>query len=479
MFFERTLISSFEFSSLPLLAFHPHPVQMHPLLVLLLGIGVVVLAIGVFRLHAFLALILASIAVAAVTQPENIGSSIASGFGTMCGKVGIVIAMAAIIGKCLLESGAAERIVLGIRGLFGDRRLSSAFASSSFILGIPVFFDTVFYLLMPLGRAAARRTGKNYLLLVLSIVAGATMAHSLVPPTPGPLLVAESLGVPFLHMVLAGLIVGSFTVTCGLAYAHWANRKWEIPLRPSDLDAEDPTELDPSQLPPMLLSLLPILLPLPLLAGGTLVDFIFGLDKSRPEDLVLPIWAQLLEIFGDKNLALTIAAVAALGVLVRQKSREELPKAIQAALASGGVIILITAAGGAFGLIIKDSSGLIEWLREISPEAKLLVLPIAFGVTTLVRIAQGSATVAMVTAISIVGGLAQNLPFDPVYLALAIGCGSKPIPWMNDSGFWIISRMSGMTTGETLKTASVMMSLMGVAGLIVVMLGAWLLPMSG
>lgn len=452
---------------------------MHPLLILLIGIGVVVLAIGVFRLHAFLALILASIAVAAVTEPATIGQSIAEGFGTMCAKVGIVIAMAAIIGKCLLDSGAAERIVLGIRNLFGDKRLSPAFASSSFVLGIPVFFDTVFYLLMPLGRAAARKSGKNYLLLVLSIVAGATMAHSLVPPTPGPLLVAESLGVPFLHMVIAGLVVGAFTVTCGLCYAHWANRRWEIPLRASDMDSAETPELDPAKLPSLLLSLLPILLPLPLLAGATAVDFAYGLDKNRPDDLILPVWAQALEILGNKNVALTIAALAGVYLLIRQKSRDELPAAIQSALSSGGVIILITAAGGAFGIIIKENSGLIEWLQHISPDAKLLILPIAFGVTTLVRVAQGSATVAMVTAISIVGGLAQDLPFNPVYLALAIGCGSKPIPWMNDSGFWIISRMSGMTTAETLKTASVMMSLMGFAGLPVVMIGAWLLPLSG
>ncbi len=451
---------------------------MHPLLVLFAGMAVVILAIGVFRLHAFLSLILASIVVAAITQPATIGSAIATGFGTMCGKVGIVIAMAAIIGKCLLDSGAAERIVLGIRNWFGDKRLSGAFASSSFVLGIPVFFDTVFYLLMPLGRAAARKTGKNYLLLVLSIVAGATMAHSLVPPTPGPLLVAEALGVPFLQMVVAGLIVGAFTVTCGLTYAAWANRKWEIPLRDSDLDTAEAPKLDPSQLPPLWLSFLPILLPLPLLAGATVVDFAYGLDKNRPDELILPIWAQILEILGNKNIALTIAALAGIYLLVRQKSRADLGPAIHSALASGGVIILITAAGGAFGIIIKESSGLIEWLKEMSPDAKLLVLPIAFGITTLVRIAQGSATVAMITAISIVEGLAQNLPFNPVYLALAIGCGSKPVPWMNDSGFWIISRMSGMTAAETLKTSSVMMSLMGFAGLPVVMLGAWLLPLT-
>ncbi len=448
---------------------------MHPLLILLLGMAVVIGSILVFRLHAFFSLILAAAVVAAFTSPiDQVGSLIATGFGSTCGSVGIVIAMAAIIGKCLLASGGAERIVSAIRGIFGDRRLSPAFASSSFLLGIPAFFDTVFYLLMPIGRATARKTG-NYLLLTLSIVAGATMAHSLVPPTPGPLFVAEELGISFLDMMAGGLIVGVITVSAGLAYARWANRRWDIPLRDSDLDKSEDS-VPPPTLPPLWLALLPILIPLPLLVGGTIVDGLYFVQGEAPE--TLPLWAQILKFFGHKNVALTIAALCAMYLLAKQRAGKEMSRYVSSALESGGLIILITAAGGAFGYVIREGSGLIEWLQTMSPEGKLLILPIAFGVTTLVRIAQGSATVAMITTISIVGGLAAGLTYHPVYLALAIGCGSKPIPWMNDSGFWIISRMSGMTVGETLKTASAMMSLMGVVGLIVVMIGAWLLPLA-
>ncbi len=446
---------------------------MHPLLVLASGMVVVVGAILFLRLHAFLSLILGAVVVAALNDPLTIGPTVAGGFGEMCGKVGIVIAMAAIIGKCLLESGAAERIVRSILGVFGAKRLAPAFASSSFVVGIPVFFDTVFYLLMPIGRATAAKTGKNFLLYVLCIVAGATMAHSLVPPTPGPLFVAEALNVPLATMIAGGLVLGAITVSVGYAYAVWANRRWDIPMRESDLASDiDHTERDESELPTLFLSLLPIVLPVILLAGFNVVFNIYGFGP-------MPAWAQIVKVIGDKNIALTIAAIAALAVLVKSGQRKGvgLRDSIQSALTSGGVIILITAAGGAFGAAIRES-GIVEWLQEsFSPEASLVLLPVAFFLTTLVRIAQGSATVAMMTAVSIVGGLASGVPYHPLYLALAIGCGSKPIPWMNDSGFWIISRMSGMTERETLKTASVMMSLMGFAGLPVVMLGAWLLPM--
>ena len=190
---------------------------------------------------------------------------------------------------------------------------------------------------------------------------------------------------------------------------------------------------------------------------------------------------QSLAVFGDKNVALAIATVAALRLLVfsSRDGANGLKDKMQSALASGGVIILITAAGAAFGYVLKQTGITLE-LKAMFGGKDLLILPVAFFLTTAVRIAQGSATVAMITAVSVVAPLAAaGLAFHPVYLALAIGCGSKPIPWMNDSGFWIIGRMSGMTEEETFKTASIMMSLMGLVGFGAVVTGAWLFPMAG
>jgi len=465
----------------------------HPWAILLIGAAVVVVSIARWRLHAFLALIFGALVVSALAPgqagPTDFMERVAQAFGRGAASIGIVIAMAAIIGKCLLDSGAAERVVLSITRLFGERRTPQALTGSSFVLGIPVFFDTVFYLLMPLGKALRMRTGKNYTLYILAIIAGATMAHSLVPPTPGPLLVAGELGVPIGSMMLAGLVLGVFTVTVGYLYAVWANRRWKIPLRPTaELTEEEArllAERKESDLPGVGWSLLPIALPVVLIGGATVWQ---TLGEA-------PGW---LLVLGDKNLALILAAVAALLLLARQLQRSSpvagadglappgpagaaaIKPAMQRALESGGVIILITSAGSAFGAMINQA-GVGAAFSDIAADAGLWLLVLAFLVTVLMRVAQGSATVAMITAVGIVAPVlaaVDHLPYHPVYLALAIGCGSKPLPWANDSGFWVISRMTGMTEMETFKTFSLQLTVMGVVGMLLVLLAAVALPLA-
>jgi GntP family gluconate:H+ symporter len=185
-------------------------------------------------------------------------------------------------------------------------------------------------------------------------------------------------------------------------------------------------------------------------------------------------------LIGDKNIALAIAAGLALFTLSRHlKNKKELADEMQGALQEAGLIILICCAGGAFGGILLQT-GIGPHLQSKVGEGanSLWLLPLAFLVTTVIRAAQGSATVAMITAVGIVGSFAVgNLDYHPVYLALAIGCGSKPLPWMNDSGFWVISKMSGMTEKETLLTFTATLSIMGVTGIVVTMIGAKLFPM--
>lgn len=468
--------------------------------VILLGVIVVVGGILALRLHAFLALIFGAIVVATFTPRENVvqyymdskemaraeaeqmadqtvPNRIAEGFGNTCASIGILIAMAAIIGKCLLDSGAADRIVRSALRLFGERGAPAAFMTSGFVLGIPVFFDTVFYLMIPLGKALRMRTGRNYLLYVLTIVCGATMAHSLVPPTPGPLFVAEQLGVNLGLMILAGSVVGLVTAAVGYLFAAMANRIWDLPLRESpDLSVAElaaAARVEDGDLPPLWLALLPILLPVVLISGQTILERgYFGLAAGEG---VL----RIADTLGDKTIALTISAVIAMATVVWQKRThlQELSDAIGKALASGGVIILITAAGGAFGSVLRETNvaGLIADLPSMSPA---VICATAWLITTAVRTAQGSATVAMITSVGILSDLAsgQSLGFDPVYLALAIGCGSKPIAWMNDSGFWVITRMSGMTELEGLKYITPMTAAMGVAGLLVVLVGVSVMP---
>lgn len=430
------------------------------------------------------------VTVEAFKRAENLVASswadrISSGFGVTCGRIGILIAMAAIIGRCLLESNAAQRIVTAIQQVLADdRRTPIAFALSGFVIGVPVYFDTVFYLLLPLARTLARRTQRDYLLYVMAIIVGATMAHSLVPPTPGPLLVAAELNVPLGLMMLAGIVVGTVAMAGGYAYSVWANRRWPLPLRDIPGEAETPTRPESVQtsaalMPPLGWSVLPILLPVILLALGTLIRA----DWNKPDVLHRShVVGKSLWIASDKHMALGIATAIAIVLAVKygpSKSRG-LPKAMQETLAGAGSIVLITSAGGAFGQVLRQS-GIASAIESQFPTAQtgLSILVLAFIVTSVIRIAQGSATVAMITTVGVFGPLiAANPPaFHPVYLALAIGCGSKPIPWMNDSGFWVITRMSGMTESESLRTFSVVLTLMGIIGLLTTLAGAVWLPL--
>ena len=415
------------------------------------------------------------------TASQSVISRVTGAFGKACGSLGILIAMAAIIGKCLLDSGGAERIIRSALGLLGEKRAPLAFTGSGFLLGTPVFFDTVFYLMIPLGKALAMRFRENYGLYIMTIVAGATMAHSLVPPTPGPLFVADQLDVDLGLMIIMGLVVGSVACATGYVYAKFVNRhkKWHVPLRDSAdsplAKLEEIVQRDDKSLPPLGLALLPVLLPIVLIAGNTILE---ELVAEPPVGL-----ATFLSVVGDRNIALIISAIIALGLLALQKrgDKQALFDSVQSALASGGVVILITAAGAAFGTMLQQTN-IAASIRELAEQYKitgLMVLPMVFLVTAVVRTAQGSATGSMITSVGIFAGMAATLPFHPVYLAMAIGCGSKPFPWMNDSGFWVINRMSGMTIGETIRSVSFLMTAMAIDGLIAVMLLAWLFPMTG
>lgn len=463
-------------------------VPMDPLWLLAIGMLVVIGGILALRLHAFLALILAAYIVAAFAPTSAIVNfhlskksspqaaelaaqspaieRVMREFGATAGRIGILIALATIVGKCLLDSGAADRIVRSLLKLFGEKRAPSALMAGGFVLGIPVFFDTVFLLMIPLGKALFLRTNKNYVLYVLSIIAGGTMTHSLVPPTPGPLFIAAELKVNMALMIGGGLVVSAFTGACGFAFAHWLNRKMEIPMREtaqaSLADLQALAAKEDKDLPPFWLSILPIALPVLLITAA-------ALSENR-----------LLKIIGDANVALSFSVVIGLATLMWQgRSREESMSAgVGKALAEAGSIILITSAGGAFGGMLQQS-GIGPRLQEFSSAWNIGILPLAWGITVLVRIAQGSSTVAMITAVGVVGAMStpEALGFHPLFVALAIGCGSKPIPWMNDSGFWVMCRMSGFTEREGLKTISPMVSIMGLVGLFVVMILAKLFPL--
>ncbi|MDG2223447.1 MAG: GntP family permease [Rubripirellula sp.] len=525
-------------------------------LVVALSVAVVLGCILVLRLHAFLTLLLAGLLVAAISgrgaverytqyQLENDKISVeqaeklngqspvvrlTTAFGQTAGKIGILIALASVIGQCLLESGAAAVIVDRMLKLTGPKRAPEALAASSFVLGIPVFFDTVFYLMVPLARSLRQRLGKDYVLFILAILAGGSIAHSLVPPTPGPLLVAGIIGVDIATMMLAGLVIGGCSSVLSLAAARLINRLVDVPLRPlgeedagpdeanqpagvppsaavgeteqaSQADSSaaegahsvdtgiataepvttpDSTTLDSTTLdsttigtsPSLFAALLPIALPVLLIGLGSAIRFMTESGTLSSSGIV-----DILASLGDKNIALGIGVVFAL-TLKKYCPAAKRSSVVSRSLAAGGNIILITAAGGAFGAMLRQA-GIEQAVGALAHGVPgIMILPLAFVVTASIRTLQGSATVAMITAAGVLQGFAQpeTLPFHPVYLAMAIGAGSKPVSWMTDSAFWVITRMSGMTEAEGLRVISPMSLCLGFSALLFTMLFAVFFP---
>jgi len=478
----------------------------NPIFILLIGIIVVVGGIIGFKLHPFLALLLAALVVAALTplvsveqfflskgmsatealqqSHKSIGERIAIEFGNTCAKIGILIAMAAIIGKSMLDSGAAEKIIRAILKITGEKRAPVGFVFSSFLLTIPVFVDAVIFLMMPLAKAMGMRLGKNYLLLALSVIAGAVMANSYVPPSPGPLFLVGAMNVPIGLMMVCGGMLGICTITVGYFIAVWLNKKMPIPLRDApDARLEDIAAIankPDKELPSLGWALLPAAFPLITICFHSFVATFAKHNEALTGSVVLNKILAVILFFGDKNIAMLMGGIFALIVLAKQKktTREKLTAFVQTALMTGGGIILITAAGGAFGGMLQQS-GISQSIAVATKDYQMALIPLAFLITAIVRTAQGSATVALITASGILAGMAQNenLGFHPVYLCLAIGSGAKLIPWMNDAGFWIMCKTSNLTEREALKTIAPMQSLMGITGLILTMIAAKLFPM--
>jgi len=477
-----------------------------PILILLVGVVIVIGGIIGFKLHPFLALLLAALVVSLLTPVEfveqfylskgataidaykqahkSIGERIGIEFGNTCAKIGILIAMAAIIGKAMLDSGAAEKIIRAMLKITGEKNAPIGFILSSFFLTIPVFVDTVIFLMMPLAKAMGMRLKKNYLLLALSVIAGAVMANSYVPPSPGPLYLVSAMNVPIGLMMVCGSLLGLCTISIGYLIAIFLNKKYDIPLRDSPdarlEDIKNIAEKDDKDLPSLAWALLPAVFPLVTICIRSAFEAFIKTKEPLTDFSLINQLIDVILFFGDKNIALLMGAIFALLVLSNQKktTKDKLTAFVQTALMSGGGIILITAAGGAFGGMLQQT-GISTRIADLTKDYQMALIPLAFFITMVVRTAQGSATVALITASGILAGMAQNanLGFHPVYLCLAIGSGAKLIPWMNDAGFWIMCKTSNLTEQEALKTIAPMQSLMGLAGVILTMIAAWVFPM--
>ena len=451
--------------------------MLNPILILIIGIALLIAMIIVLRLNAFVALITTAIIISLLSPGDfsDKVTRVGQTFGSVVGGIGIVIALAAIIGKCMMDSGAADRIVRSFLKILGEKRAPTALMLSGFVLSIPVFFDTVFYLLVPLARSLWRRTRRNYILYVTAIVAGAGITHTLVPPTPGPLFMASELKIDVGLMMMIGLLIGLPTAALGVLVCKIINRIVDVPMRPYAGQAE-PEPLKDDQLPPFWISFAPIALPVILISMNTIAK---ALDVGG-------VMAQITAVLGHRDMALLLSAILAMFVLVyyRKLSFKELAKRTETALMSGGIIILITAAGGAFGAMLREA-GIKDWLQTVIGDqgqtVGLVMLLMAFAVAVVMKFAQGSGTVSMITTVSMfaaMGVTQEMLGCNLVYLAMAIGSGSLVGDWMNNSGFWIFARMSVLTETETLKSWTILTAALGLIGLGFTLLLAYLMPMN-
>src|SRR5438132_13957374 len=461
---------------------------MPPTLILLVGMATILAGIVLLRLNAFLALIIAAIVVSLLApgEPAVKIARVAEGFGRTAGTVGIVIALAAITGKAMTDSGAADRIVNGFLALLGEKRGATALCSTGYILSIPVFFDTVFYLLVPLARSMYGRTNRNYLKYLLAIAAGAGATHTLVPPTPGPLAIAGTLGVDLGTMVLVGIVVALPAAAVGLLFAGWVDRRMPVvPRAPAAAVAADAAA--PQSLPGLVPSLLPIVLPVLFISSHTVVVSM----TARPGAHVA-LWSALAPytaIVGNPNLALLVAAGVAMWLYARHRSvtRADLTEMVDTSLMGAGFIILIIAASGAFGVALQATGiGPVIERAFVGSEAAagmgagLVFLFLGFGVASLIKIAQGSSTVAMSTTAAMPAAMLPangRLPFHAVYVATAIASGSLVGTWMNDSGFWLFSKMGGVSELETFKSWTPVLASVGITSMVTTVVLALLVPL--
>jgi GntP family gluconate:H+ symporter len=472
------------------------------LLALVLGIATIVVIVLRTRLDAFVALLIAALVTGFVAGAPagEIISSITTGFGNTLASIGIVIGLGVAIGKILEVSGAADALAQKFVKLLGKGREHWAMAGTGAVVSIPVFCDSGYVIMNPLARSIARRIKGRYVTLALALGCGMTLTHHLVPPTPGPLGVAGILGTDLGALILAGLIFAILLLPVVILYATWIGPKLESEVSPNvreavyagvptstgagtgapgavasggggagsgpeEVTGEPLREETPSALgePPagarphkvgFGLAALPLLVPLLLIVANTVAT---AIDRNAqgvlaPTDEYTPSGiAAVLSFIGNPVVALIIGIVLAVYLLLpRWTPRNRVHGWLADAAASAGLIILITGAGGALGQVLRDTGVGNELAEAVSSLALPSVL-VPFLVASLVRLAQGSGTVAMITAASVTAPLVLALGLSPLLAALACCAGSMVFSYFNDSYFWVVTRFTGLEGTAALK----------------------------
>ncbi|MFF3380092.1 GntP family permease [Streptomyces sp. NPDC002680] len=446
-----------------------------------LGIALLLILIIKLRLQPFVALLAVSIAVglgAGLSVTELFGtvqrsdavSVIESGMGGILGHVAIIIGLGTMLGAILEVSGGAEVLASRLLNLFGEKREPLAMGLTGLVFGIPVFFDVGIFVLAPIVYAAAKRSGKSILLYCLPLLAGLSVTHAFLPPHPGPVAAAGLLHVDLGWVILMGVVCGLPAVLAAWVWSAWIGKRIFVPVpqdmleaaeeaRKAVLDEQREAGVAPQETPVPLGTVLAIIgTPLLLILAATFSSI--ALDPST--------FRSVVTFLGSPFVALTIALFMAYYLLGLRRgwSRKSLETVSTASLKPVGNILLVVGAGGIFGAILK-ASGVAQALSDTFNDVGLPVIVLAYLISVVLRVAQGSATVAIVTTAGIVAPLLSEGDHSQAFTALvimAISAGSIFASHVNDGGFWMVAKYFGISERDTLKTWTVLETVLSVAG---------------
>lgn len=439
------------------------------ILVFLIGMGILLGLILALRMNAFVAMLIASIAIGLLSGMsfDGIIENISLGMGNTLAFVGVVVGMGSIFGAILEHSGATQKLSTFLLQKFKADKVPIGLSVAGFFIAIPVFFDVAFIILVPMIYALQRNTGKSLLYFAIPLLSGLAVTHAFIPPTPGPIAVANILQADLGWVILFGFMVGIPTTwVSGVLFGKFISKKiiLEVPSA-MDIDEVQPLKGNPGIASVFIIILLPLLL---ILLSTVLGSFYVAGSMDIPQ------WVHFFHFIGHPFSALIISTLVAMYFLGIKygATLKQLQSLSTKALAPAGVIILITGAGGVFKqMLIETGVGLM--LAEQMTAFKLTPILTGYIIAIIIRVLQGSSTVAMITAAGMVAPLLQSVEVSPMSTALivlSIAAGASGFSHVNDSGFWLVNRYLGMTERQTLKTWTLMTGILSVTGLVVILL---------
>ncbi len=435
-------------------------------LVIAAVIGLVLLLVLIirFKIQAMVSILIGALTIGLLAgMPfEDIINAVNDGMGNTLKGIALLVGLGSMFGAILEVSGGAQTLAVTMVKWFGDKKAAWALGITGLVIAMPVFFDAGLIILIPLAFSLAKRTNRSSLFYAIPLLAGLAVGHAFIPPTPGPVLVATMLNVDLGWVILVGIFCGIFSmIIAGPVWGSICGKKHHIPVPEHVANQPD---IDESKLPNFWTIVGIILIPLVLIILDSIAGVVPAMAPIQP----------ILGFLGEPFVALLIATVAAmliLGIKHGYKT-EELEKIMTKSLEPTGLILLVTACGGVLRYMLQYS-GLGEVIGNAVSSANLPIVIVAFVVAALVRICVGSATVAMTMAAGIIAAMPEIASLSPLYLACttaAIAGGATVCSHFNDSGFWLVKSLVGMDEKTTLKTWTIMETLVGGTGFIVALI---------